>query len=152
MQHNRTHIADDLKSLAGNQQRLNANIGLLQQMRLHPIVHGSLLNTMSFDTMDTSAWRTARDTGALAYMPYDEVQRDSDLYAMADMVNDRAKRISEEEFNALAPMMMKFKDGPPQSEIDQMLRGNAESEIGLVTQLQYLKALDQMIQDDLNHP
>ena len=44
----------------------------------------------SWNSMQSSAWTTARETGALALMPYDEVQRLASVYGQQDVVNEEA--------------------------------------------------------------
>jgi len=133
----------DLGYLQDNISRVKANIATLQQMRSQPHLHGSLVNQMSFNSMSESAWHTARDTGALAYMPYDEVQRYSDIYTDAESVNKHADDAAESEFSALAPTEMGYDmEALPPEEIVAMLRGNAQTEIDLVTEQQFVQQLD----------
>jgi hypothetical protein len=44
----------------------------------------------SWNAMQSSAWTTARETGALAFMPYDEVQALALVYGQQDVVNTEA--------------------------------------------------------------
>jgi hypothetical protein len=140
---NRDAVKTDLTFLAANLKRVEGNIATLQ--RLHPgqDFHGTLTNRMDYVDLDVAAWRTARDTGALGYMPYDEVQRYSGLYTTIDYVNGRALAIGDTEFKAFAPAEMgyDFKDIPAE-ERTAMLRGNAETKIGLVTLEQMLEQVD----------
>jgi hypothetical protein len=143
LQDNHDAAQKDLGYFAANLDRVKKNIATLQSMRTKPQSHMALTNTMSFDSFSQSAWRTARDTGALTYMPYDEVQRYSDIYETVDMVNRRAETIAETEFTALAPAMMGYDmDAIPPGEIVNMLRGNAQTQIDLMTEQQFVQQLD----------
>ena len=43
-------------------------------------------------TLNSSGWRTAERTGALAHMDYDEVQEYSELYAMQQLFDEHARK------------------------------------------------------------
>jgi len=47
-----------------------------------------------------AAWHTARDTGALSLVPYDEVQAYTTLYGQQDMVNQQAHLYIQQQNNA----------------------------------------------------
>ena len=104
---------------------------------------------MSFNSLNDSAWRTARETGALSFMPYSETQRYSDLYMLEDLVNQKAISTGEQSFRASIPTLMGYdiKDLPA-DEYTQMLRDNAATLIDLVTLKQYLLQLDQAYVDE----
>jgi hypothetical protein len=105
---------------------------------------------MSFDSFDDAAWRTARDTGALSYMPYPEVERYSDIYMMEALVNAKAVSSGEQNFQASAPVYMGYDvDQLPPEEYIEMLRGNAQTQIELVTLKQYVMQFDQMCLEEL---
>jgi hypothetical protein len=143
IRHNRKAVKKDLAFLAANLSRVDANIRTLRQLHKGREFHGSLINKMDYDELDVAAWRTARDTGALGYMPYNEVQLYSGLYTTIDYVNSRALAIGDAEFKALAPAKMGYDIGNlPDEERTAMLRANAESEIELITLQQMLQEVD----------
>ncbi len=135
----------DIALVQQNIDTLRANIDTIHLLQTHPKdFHGSLTNSMSFDTLNDAAWRTARDTGALSFMPYGEVQRYSDLYMLEDLVNQKAIRAGEQSFRASIPTLMGYNiSSIPAEELTQMLRDNAATEIDLVTLKQFLIQLDQ---------
>ncbi len=140
----------DIGLIQQNIDRTQADIATVHRLQTHPKeFHGSLTNTMSFDSLNDSAWRTARDTGALSFMPYSEVQRYSDLYMLEDLVNQKAISTGEQSFRASIPTLMGYdiKDLPA-DEYTQMLRDNAATLIDLVTLKQYLLQLDQAYVDE----
>jgi hypothetical protein len=120
-------------------------------MSRHPKgFHGSLENTVEFDSFDDAAWRTARDTGALSYMPYAEVERYSELYMLESLVNERATAASQQSFHALAPVYMGYDvDALPPEEYTEMLRGNAVARIDLETLQQFVRQFDQLAEKEL---
>jgi hypothetical protein len=133
----------DLGYFQANLDRLHSNVKTIHALASNEHIHGSLINSMEYTTLDQSAWNTARDTGALAYMPYDEVQRYSDLYSTIDYLNGHAQAVADTEFEALAPTLMGYDVTQiPQEQYVAMLRDNARAEIGLTTLQQTLKQLD----------
>jgi hypothetical protein len=139
---NRAIAQKDLGSFQANLARVKNNVATLQSMRVRRHIHGSLINTMDFETLNSSAWQTARETGALSYMPYREVQWYADLYDAIDFVNRHAESVATDEFQALAPAEMGYSmQSLPADEQEAMLRGNAQAEIGLTTLQQTLQQL-----------
>jgi hypothetical protein len=105
--------------------------------------HGSVQNTWDFNSLNDSAWKTARETGALGYMPYDEVQRYADLYMLEGLVNDSSIAIAKQDFTAAAPFDMGYDvDKLPQEEYLRLLHDNANIEIQINVLQQLLKEYD----------
>jgi hypothetical protein len=149
---NENHAAaqDDIVRLQKNIEQQEANIKAIHTLHDHPNDHASVTNTMSFNSMDDAAWRTARDTGALSYMPYDEVQRYSDIYMLAGIVNNQAVATGTADFNAAAPFQMGFDaDALPPEEYIRMLHENAAVEIQLYTLKQIVAQLDDLTVKEL---
>jgi hypothetical protein len=144
---------DDIQRVQQNIDVHKTNIKTIHLLQSHPKdFHGTLTNSMSFNSLNDAAWRTARDTGALSFMPYKEVQRYSDLYMLADLVNQKAINTGEQSFRAIVPTLMGYDiTNIPDSELTQMLRDNAATLIGLVTLKQYLVLLDQQYVEELKH-
>jgi hypothetical protein len=136
---------DDIKRVQRNIDTIKANIVTIHLLQTHPKdFHGSITNSMSFDSLNDAAWRTARDTGALSFMPYKEVQRYSDLYMLEGLVIQKAINAGEQTFHAQIPTLMGYDiTNIPPDELNQMLRDNAATEIDLITLKQYLIQLDQ---------
>ena len=147
--HNRQTVRKDMTYLRSSFAGVNANIATLQQMRTGKLVHASLENRLDFDQLDDAAWQTARNTGALSYMPYDEAQRYSGLYSTIAYVNSRAQAVADSQFGAMAPAEMGYdvRQMPP-SELTAMLRGNAQAKIGIITLTQMLGEVDSELAKD----
>jgi len=143
LRENRRTIREDLDNFQSSLSVVQANIATLQAMRTGHFTHGSLTNAIAYAALSDAAWHTARDTGALSYMPYDEAQHYSSLYDTIDLVNGRARALLDTQFNAAAPAEMGYDmDDLPPEEVRAMLRGNAEAKIGLITAMQMLNQLD----------
>jgi hypothetical protein len=134
----------DLVLLQQNINTQKANIQKIHELMSHPKgFHGSIQNSMNFDSLSDAAWRTARDTGALGYMPYDEVQRYSDIYMMEDLVNTHAIRAGEQDFDAAASFEMGYDpENLPDAEYPRLLRKNASTQIAFTTLKQFVQQFD----------
>jgi hypothetical protein len=147
---NHAAAQDDLGRLQKNIELQKANIQAIHGLHDHPKGQYSVTNSMSFNSMEDAAWRTARDTGALSYMPYDEVQRYSDIYMLCDLVNNQAVATGTSDFAAQAPFNMGFDLGSlPSEEYIRMLHENATVEINLFTLKQMVQQLDDMTVKEL---
>ena len=151
LQINHEATQDDVKRVQLTIDGIQANINTIRRLQTNPKdFHGSITNTMSFDSLNDAAWRTARDTGALSFMPYKEIQRYSDLYMLEELVNKKAISAGEQSFHAQIPTLMGYDiTNIPPAELNQMLRDNAAAEIDLFTLKQYLVLLDQQLVTEL---
>ncbi len=85
---NQKLLPQNFAHLQADADRMKANIVVIRQLRDHPRApHGKLSFDLGWSSFSGSAFRTARDTGALAYMPYDQLQDLSQLYAQQDYIN-----------------------------------------------------------------
>jgi hypothetical protein len=84
-------IEHNLKDLRGIQpglkdwrDQIDADLAVTKRIQEHPndpaAQHGSLAVHSGGVTLDDTAWRTAQSTGALAYMPYEEAERYTNIY------------------------------------------------------------------------
>jgi hypothetical protein len=134
----------DLALLDKNIQLQKNNIAAIHGLMTNgEKFRGSVANSFAFDSPDTSAWRTARDSGALGYMPYEEVQRYSDIYSTGEFVQTHAIETAEHDFLAGAPFKMGYDAGKlPPDAYTQLLRDNAAVEIQLETLRQIVQQFD----------
>jgi hypothetical protein len=143
IENNHEAAQKDLLLLQKNIELERVNIKSIRALQSDPHFHGSVINRMDFDSMDDAAWRTARDTGALAFMPYAEVQRYSDLYMMEGLVNSKAISTGENDFMANAPFEIGLDPGQlPADEYNRMVRENADVIVELATLRQFVQQLD----------
>ena len=150
LEDNHESAQQDLVLLQKNIDLERANIQAIHNLQEHPDFHGSVRNTMSFNSLEDAAWRTARDTGALSFMPYDEVQRYSDVYMLEDFISKQVILIAENDFLAAAPFDMGIDPGHlPADEYARLLRDNAAVEIQLYTLKQSVQQFDDQCVADL---
>ncbi len=149
----RTELAADHNAAQHDVQLLQQAIDLQKKniANIHSLstdgknFHGTVSNTLNFDSFDDAAWRTARDTGALGFMPYAEIQRYSDIYMLADIVNQQAVVTGQHDFLAAAPFMTGVDpDKLDPADYKKMLLDNAAVEIELVALQQYVQQYDDL--------
>ena len=135
---------DDLVSLQQDMDRIKINIDTVHRLRDNPKgFKGSLTYTMQFNSLDSAAWTTSRDTGALSYMPYKDVQAYADLYDDQKLVNDQAIEIFHRQTLAMTPAFMERDiDTLTPSEVQEMLHESAATLISLDTLRQIVQQLD----------
>ena len=144
----------NLSSLAQNGDKVKAGLVTLRFMQAHPDAHDqSISYSLQFSSLDDAAWRTARDTGALGYMSYDEVQRYAGIYGFQASISDRATDILTREAETLAPIMAH--DGHfekiPGNEYDEMMLKSAKNYMDVTLLQQFVRELDGQYADTLKH-
>jgi hypothetical protein len=135
---------EDLVSIQQDVDRIKANIATLKRLRDHPKdFRGSLTYTMEFNSLDSAAWNTSRDTGALAYMSYQDVQAYADLYDSQKIVNDEAIEIFHRQTLALTPVYMSDEmTAVPAGDVHDMMHETAAVLISLDMLKQLVVQLD----------
>ena len=80
---------------------MNANLAVLEKIQKNPTSNGSkdahIDATFGSVDFDSTAWRTAQATGALAYMPYEQAQRFSGIYDDIAKLEKSQQVITEDE-------------------------------------------------------
>lgn len=131
----------DLSHEQANVKTIENNIKTIHIVQDNPDAKGySVENTMEWNDFSSAAWRTAHETGALSFMPYDEVQKYSDLYTSQDFIEGRAEALFDRDILALAPFKMGI--DPAKLSADDfhtVLKSNAEIQVELL-------ALGQIVQ------
>lgn len=144
-----TNLRDELKSniatLAGDEQQLDnaqrqaeGNLRLLAALKAHRPVGDDLHFNWQWNGLDAAAWDTARNTGAIALMPYESAQGYSVIYAQQQMVGEQATVYIRGIYRSSAPLQngRKLADLSP-DELDAI----AASQQQLLVDLNYLKDL-----------
>lgn len=143
---NHEQMAKNLKSMQEDQDRIGRNMDTIRSMREKPKgFQGHLEYTLSWSSFNDSAWRSARDMGALTYMPYQEVQDYADLYGQQQIVNDAAVKLFTNQSLVVAPMLMmkgKDPDSLPPEETLTMLRDTAKTSLSVEILQQIMQGLD----------
>ncbi len=139
---NKKAAIEDLQYVDQDRSRFEHNLEEERALRDSPKTHHSIQSNFSWSGMSDAAWRTARDTGALAYMPYAEVQRNADVYVGQEIANTQAIQLFRQQVEAIAPTLME-KDPAKISpqEFDRLLHDSATTMIDLKVLAQILTQL-----------
>ena len=143
---------EDLVSLKQNEERLMKNLAQLAEIRsTHQWGHDRRLTyTLDWNSFSDSAWRSARDTGALSFMPYKQVQDLADVYGQQEIINTAAQQLFEEQPRALAPLFIaKDADKTSEANLDRIQTRTADVFISVRVLEQVLTQLQKQYQDTL---
>jgi hypothetical protein len=143
---------EDLGHLADEAVVMKQNIERIRQLRTNPsaLSHSSMSFNFQWSSFDQAAWLSARDSGALAYMPADEVQRYADLYHQQQIVSDSTVQTFTLLVEAPAPLIAEADSADLKPEETQaMLQDTARVFIRLTTLRQIVQQLDRQYKDNL---
>jgi len=142
---------EDVTLLQQDLDRTNTNLDTIRRMRANPkAFKGELTFTMLFESLHDAAWNSARDTGALGFMPYKEVQGYADLYQHQKLVDDQSIEVIHRQTLAMAPVFME-KDLAtiPTNQTENLLHDAAATLIDVTTLQQIVQHLDTLYVEEL---
>jgi hypothetical protein len=152
METNLAELAKDERYIQTDHDNMQQNLDRLRQLRGNPhaLDHSTMHFTFTWSGMKDSAWHSARDTGALAFMPEQEVQDDADLYDDQELVNKQAVELFTQQSLATLPLRMEAESStvPPEG-VTRLLSGCAETLIRLELLQQMVDALKKNYADTL---
>ena len=123
LQDNRTYLAGDEHQLDRTEAELQQDIATLIARKSNPSVAEPLNFGWVWNGTQDSAWTTARDSGALALMPFDTQQAWSVIYGQQGAVNEQAAVYIADIYRASAPTKGRsFADLTP-AQLDQTIAG-----------------------------
>ncbi len=150
LQHNHEAAQKDMADLDKESAHIQSGIDTLHFMHTHPKAHGSISFAWSYVELSDAAWRSARDTGAMGYMPYETVKSFADLYGEQALLIERMRNLQFHEAEIIAPMAAVGDDETiPQGEYNAMLIDAARTQLDLQILGQSLKGLDHTIVEEL---
>jgi len=156
LEHNHQAAAFNIGALQKDIDLGSANVTTLHRIMKDPKnFHGSLEFSLNFRTLDTAAWITSRDTGALAHMPYSEVERLAGLYEDQRFISEQMNTVFERQTLALAPVFAMEGDDLsqiPTADMQSMLHETASTLILLRTLQQITRGLDARYVELLKNP
>lgn len=126
---NQAQLARNLQAVRADQARMSANLKLLIALRdTHAMPEGGKLEySLEWSALTDTAWKTARDTGALGHMRYAEVQCYAGIYGQQELVNARAVDLFRDQVRSIAPALA---GGSPQAmtgaELDRVLERSSD--------------------------
>jgi hypothetical protein len=102
---NSRDVADALKDIDREQQKLKHNLAEVRNVQLNPKASSSQSPSLdiSFNTtgLEDTGWRTAQATGALAFMPYAESERYTSIYRVEEEFLKNEDLLAEDESRIL---------------------------------------------------
>lgn len=104
---NRRFLTDDLSSLHDDRAQMAGNMQTFRSMLGSGDANGRQISLgWRWSAMSSAAWETARETGALSYMPYNEVQSFAELYGQQQLVNNEAASLIRNQASARIPLLI----------------------------------------------
>ena len=119
---NRELIAKDERQLAAAKSQYTENLRLFTAARDHAAATTEPQFRWSWDGPESAAWSAARDTGAIALMPYETAQAYSVVYGQQEFVERQAETYIADIYRIAAPLQgdRKVADLRP-AELDTMI-------------------------------
>jgi len=148
--------AQNLRFLQTRLVQLEQDIDQLRDLRAGKTPeHFELPWSFDWNSYPDSAWKSARDSGAIGYMRPEDIKKYSEVYGQQTFVNEAGVSILFDQTKAAAPLViMKNRKDPKElspGDIQALLLSAAEIE-GRVNQLQlFMKALDEDYAAALQH-
>jgi len=107
MQANRRIYAQNLVSIRVDLDRLRGDVAVLRELRAGKVSeHLEMHWGFDWNSFGDSAWRTARDLGAVPYMPPELIEQYSGVYGQQQFVNEAGASILFDEAKAAAPLLI----------------------------------------------
>jgi hypothetical protein len=134
---NRETLAGDEKQLEGTEQEMETNLRVLSDLKAHRIPSEHFDLQWQWNGLQSAAWDTARNTGAIALMPYETAQQYSVIYSQQSLINDQSWVYIRDIYRIGRPMAThKLNDLEP-AEIDEAISNTKQT----LTDVSYLKDL-----------
>lgn len=126
IERNHNAATGNLTNVDANKKSMQADLDQLRILRKDPTTKGlSTSYAFIWSSFNESAWLSARDSGALTYMPIDEVQRYADLYNQQEIVTSQAITIFASEIEVAAPFMTEPDGTLTRDQIQGVIHGTA---------------------------
>ena len=108
IEHNVKSMTDAVKTIEANKAEIKKDIDTLTNIQQHPkdksLQNADIKANFNIQGIHEAAWKTAQSTGALAYMPHQEVQRYTDIYEAHHAFLTQQDKILEDEAKFLGVM------------------------------------------------
>ncbi len=139
--------ADNVTEIKGARDLLAKDIDQLRDLRAGRAPQQLDLHwKFSWNGYSNAAWNTARDSGAVPYMPLDTIEGYSGLYMQQAYVNEAGLSILLDETKAGAPLRIARDRKDPKEfapvDVQTMLTASAEIDARLETLQSLMKSLD----------
>ena len=152
LERNKQHAAKNLVNLETDAKAMQGNIEKARLLRDNPkaLEHGEFKSEYSWESFSDSAWTSARDAGALPYMPADEVARYDDVYEQQARISGIALATFTKQLELATPFVME--NGPENikpEDVHRLLRDTGTTYIRLTTLHEYIEGLEKQYDETL---
>ena len=108
IEQNEAEAKKNVAAVEKDRDNMKLNLVKARTLRDHPeaMEHEEMHFNFAWSSFNAAAWSSARESGALTYMPTAEVQRYADGYAQQEIVNREAVNIFTHQSTLAAPLMM----------------------------------------------
>ena len=153
IERNREAVKADIEDVQKEQAIVQAGLNTMHTMQENPHAHGSITYNWHYRPLSDAAWLSARDTGALGYMPYPDVQGYSVLYSLQNDLSQQLSRVQRSELVLTAPIMAQKEDFAtmPPEVFNAMTRDTAVVILDMQTLAQYLHILEANYDNELKN-
>ncbi len=105
---NRAQLKQNNADVQANMTRMTRNLQLLATLRTtgHIPEGSDLQYRLAWSAFSDTAWTTARDTGALGFMKYSEVQCYAGIYLQQQIINAQAMALFQAQTRAVSPVLI----------------------------------------------
>ncbi len=125
---NRKSLAEDEQHLNLTEQHIEAALDILDAVRAHKSNGGDITPHWEWDDVQSTAWDTAHNTGAIALMPYDSAQAYALIYGQQEAVNAEATLYIRDIYRITAPLHgSRSLADVPADEIDAMIANSQQA-------------------------
>ena len=140
---NSEHAKANVAKVQAAIDSIDANLAAARKHRDDPTqpFHGRI--DASWTDLEEGAWLTARESGALPYMPLDEVQHYATVYARQQEIEREALALMSEVVQNAAPLMVE--DSPDHAtpeDLRVMMLRSADTKMKLIALNQYVQGLE----------
>ncbi|NYF91306.1 hypothetical protein RBB79_16915 [Tunturiibacter empetritectus] len=141
IQDNRQTLAADEKQLAETEHRMEDNLKILADLKAHRVPTEKFGLQWEWNGLQSAAWDTARNTGAIALMSYETAEDYSVIYSQQSLVNDQAWVYIRDVYKCGRPVATRKVEDLQPEEIDEAIVNSKQT----LTDVHYLRDLMQSL-------
>lgn len=141
------------RQIAEHKKELDADLKTIAEMRSHPEgKNGQLSFGFGLEGFNDVAWKTAQNTGAMAYMPYQSAKTYSDIYDTQTEVYTAEKQLVSDVMRAAAfPSTQGEEWRPTPQECDELMDRIGEIRMRLMLLNSLVDSLNRTYRDFQAH-
>jgi hypothetical protein len=125
---NRAVLAGDERHLNFTQKQIEDGLVILEAIKAHKTTSDIPSQNWSWNSPQSAAWDTARDSGALTLMSYDDAESYNVIYGQQKSVNDQATLYIRDIYYITAPIHGDAKPSDLQpSQLDTMIAASNQA-------------------------